>query len=104
MDSLERSLNWLTDMDWGWWPFLRLRPAKHEPLTTARVALMSLSFGMFYGIAVGVIMAGRGRLPWTNVPVIPFTLAAFFFVGYRFTFAVAWNARAERLAKSKATA
>ena len=99
-------LNALTDMDWGWWPFLSLRPKQHELMTTKRVALMSVAFSGVYGTLLVVLLALASRevslggflkmLLWFNV-----TMAALFFVMYRLIFAVAWNVRAKRLASEK---
>jgi len=33
-DQLENLINGLTDMDWGWWPVLFLRPPKTKIWTT----------------------------------------------------------------------
>ncbi len=91
LDSIEEFMNWLTDMDGGWWPFLFLRPAKDVEITTLLVAKMSL----YYGIPLGIILAFMFRGFWA----IPFSII-FFFIGYRITFAYFWNRRARRLNES----
>lgn len=99
---LEPTLNALADMDWGWWPFLFLRPMRHELLTTRRVARMSAMFGTFYGAGGAALFAFGLRRPMFGGVVetfligIPLCCVAFFIL-YRLTFAVAWNVRAERL-------
>lgn len=103
---IERLLNRLTDLDWGWWPVLRLRPQRHESMTTARVALMSAIFCPVYGGAVLAFLIGVGWSPLGGIlpTFLLVTLESMiaFFVVYRLTFAAAWNLRAERLRKAKA--
>ena len=93
LDSIEKFMNWLTDMDGGWWPFLFLRPDKSEDITTALVAKMSI----YYGFPTGVILTILFR-HWIVIPA----MVVAFFVGYRLTFAIFWNRRARRLRRSNA--
>jgi hypothetical protein len=88
IDNIESFMNQLSDMDWGWWPFLFLRPDKTEDMTTLLVAKMSL----YYGLPIGVVLALLFWEWWS----IPFMII-FFFVFYRITFAATWNRRAQRL-------
>ncbi len=90
-DNIEEFMNWLTDMDGGWWPFLFLRPAKDVEMTTLHVAKMSLYYGMLFGIILTFI--------FKNVWAIPFMIV-FYFIGYRLTFAYYWNRRARRLTEN----
>ena len=98
--SLESSLNALADMDWGWWPLLRLRPQRHERMTTGRVALISVAFSTLLTIAVFSAIALRSGITpdfWARFTLVALASPPTFFVIYRLTFAVAWNVRAERL-------
>ena len=100
LDATEGSLNRLNDTDWGWYPFVHLRPAKHEPMTNAVVGKMAVHFGPLVGaIAAATMMIRRGStehaLDTFGLCVLAATI--FFFAVYRPTFAVAWNRRAARL-------
>jgi len=108
MRRFEDAMNWLTDMDGGWWPFLRLRPARNQPMDNARLLRMSFHFGPLYGLLVFFWYLFVGFVPsspvWAVFCVLGFV--AFFFIGYKFTFAIFWNRRAVRLQaeeKSRAT-
>jgi len=95
MQTLETFLNWLQDMDWGWWPFLHLRPKNTVRMTTLHVAKMSAHYGPI--VALVIVLLGRRDLSLLGVVAVAVGSIAFFFVGYRLTFAVAWNRRAARL-------
>jgi uncharacterized membrane protein len=95
---LERFLNGMADMDWGWWPFLYLRPPKTVPTDTRRTLIMALHFGPMLSAVLAILRALRGHFSVVEVVLsLPFTMALFFLI-YRFSFAIAWNRRAERLA------
>jgi hypothetical protein len=107
-DHLEAMLNWVSDQDAQWWPFLFLRPAQHERLGTRRVVAVSMLLGVFFGMLVNVVVAwtspgGPSKLgvlafpPWLTLPIATSVL---FFAFFRVTFAVSWNRRARRLAMS----
>jgi hypothetical protein len=61
MDQFERMAGWLTDMNWGWWPFLYLRPPPHVQLTTARVAKMAIHYGPLVGGALAMWLVASGQ-------------------------------------------
>jgi hypothetical protein len=105
-DHVEAMLNWVSDQDTQWWPFLFLRPAQHERLGSRRVAAVSLLLGLFFGMLTNVAMAlthsraasELGVLalpPWLTLPLATSVL---FFAFFRLTFAASWNRRARRLA------
>jgi hypothetical protein len=107
-DHLEAMLNWVSDQDLQWWPFLFLRPPQNERLGTRRVAAVSALFGLFFGMLTNVALvlanprAGSElsvfALPaWLTLPVATSVL---FFAFFRVTFAASWNRRARRLAVS----
>jgi hypothetical protein len=103
-------LNWVSDQDAQWWPFLFLRPAQHQRLGTGRVAAVSVLLGSFFGMLTNVVAAltsSRAALElsvlalpaWVTLPVATSVL---FFAMFRLTFAASWNRRARRLAVSRA--
>lgn len=100
MPRLAIFLNRLADTDAGWWPFLHLRPARHERMDTRCLLRLSLHYGSLMGLLVYAWYVFVGFLPLSVVWPVACVLvsAAFFFLVVRFTFAVAWNRRAARLA------
>lgn len=99
--AIEDFLNRLTDMDWGWWPFLFLRPLQDELIDTRRVAKMTLYFGPMFSIILIFYSAMRGPVSLADALATAIYMCVFFFVWYRLTFAVAWNRRARRLQNEK---
>ena len=99
--GLERRMNALTDMDWGWWPFLALRPAKVQQISLARLGVMSLAFGTVLGGAVLGLIAFTGRIPWRAVPTGIGACVIFFFVVWGAVFLPLWNRRADRLRNAR---
>lgn len=98
MEEIINFANRLTDMDWGWWPFLFLRPEKNEKMTTAVVAKMALYFGSLGGVIAYVLVVALGRPGGIFLFLtILVGFMIFFFVIYRLTFAICWNYRAERI-------
>ena len=92
--SLEDVLNAVSDQDWAWWPFLDLRPEAHEPLTTRRVAHMSVCFGPL--MALMLLPLTFGTLTVLESAAMVLVSIVVTFAIYRSTFAVAWNRRAAR--------
>ncbi len=104
LDRIEEFMNTLTDMDWGWWPFLFLRPAKDVEITTLHLAKMSLYYGPITGIFLSFVLG----VLWASLvaPLVVLFLLILasilfgvisFFIGYGITFAYFWNRRARRL-------
>ena len=98
--EFEEVVNLFSDMDREWWPFLFLRPAPHERMSSARVLLLATLYGGFVGMLANVMIAlgaggGSLRIP---VYVFPLWTTLAFFVVFRTTFAYFWNRRAARLA------
>jgi hypothetical protein len=100
MHRLENTMNRLSDIDAGWWPFLHLRPARHQRMDNRWLAGMALRYGLPFGAVVYGWYVLIGFLPLSIPWAVACVLAAlaFFFLVYKFTFAVAWNRRAGRLA------
>jgi len=88
-------MNWLTDMDWGWWPVIRLRPSKENYIDSKLVLMITPIFGS----TAGLIVAFFGFNILTPEIVILSVVGTWpvFFIAYRFTFALAWNERADVL-------
>lgn len=100
MNAFVKIMNSMTDMDWGWWPFLFLRPKKDEFMTSRIVAKMSLYYGTFYGIFLGLyIYKTTNSLPLSALSIPKFIVL--FFLVYRLTYAIFWNIRVKELAKTK---
>lgn len=100
MNKLSSFMNWLSDMDWGWWPLLKYRPAKDRDIDSGVLFKVTPLFGSLAGV---LIAAGssllRDPLAVVGCIVVGWVL---FFVLYRITFAVAWNRRAKELRKQRA--
>ncbi len=94
MESVVRYLNKLTDMDWGWWPLLHLRPEKDEDIDNIVLLKITPVFGTF-----ATLIAILPNLPLSVQLSITVLLCCWvaFFVVYKFTFAAAWNKRARML-------
>ena len=95
-------MNEWTDRDWGWWPLLKLRPKKEEAMTSRLLIKMTGLFGSCSGALAWVFI----RLRHDDVSLLApgFIVACswlFFYFGYRFTFARAWNARAAELNRQR---
>lgn len=96
MRSLEDFLNWLTDMDSGWWPLLHLRPQKNQDIDNRALFKITLCFGLIPG--VGLFLLGSFGPRSVNSFIISIVAGwiAFFLI-YKVTCAAAWNRRARRL-------
>lgn len=97
MSRLVDLLNWFTDMDWGWWPLLKYRPAKVEYLDSRVLVKITPFFGTLTGLVFCYIANAFASL--TDVFVCLVSGWIVFFSFYRVTFSVAWNVRADRLNK-----
>ncbi len=101
MERFVRLANRLSDMDWGWWPFLYLRPPRDERMTTRRVALMALHFGPIVGVVLVALVLWRQ--PLLRPFIAPLSVgtmigsALWFLLVYRLSFAYCWNVRAAAL-------
>lgn len=91
-------INKLNDQDWGWWPFLRLRPPKHERISIGRLVVMSLLYGFLYGTVTIVAFASLGRASWSHFPGVVTFFVLLFFVLWGACFRPSWNRRAALLA------
>ena len=95
MNKLVDFMNRLTDMDGGWWPLLKLRPAKDEYIDNLVVLKTTPFFGTVIGLSFIIISS-----EYNNLIQILIKLALgwlMFFIAQRLTFALAWNIRADKL-------
>jgi hypothetical protein len=97
-DELEDILNTVNDHDGQWWPFVFLRPSQNEPMSSLRVATLSLLLGAFFGMLANLAVALTAMPAHRpHVIVFPLCTALGFFALFRVTFALSWNRRAARL-------
>lgn len=97
-------LNQINDRDDMWGPLLFLRPARHQPMTVARVALLSALLGLFYGMLGNVVIGlltrtGMGYRP--SPLVMPLLLGTMYFVCAQLSLVGAWNRRARALSRRR---
>ena len=98
VDDFEQLVNEFNDRDSDWWPFLHLRPKQEERMGHGLIALLALLYGVVLGGALDILGALAGLSVAREQPlVIPAAMCGALFIGYRLTFAWAWNRRAERL-------
>lgn len=99
--ELEGMLNWVSDHDREWWPFLFLRPAPEQRMGSLQVALFSALHGVFWGMLANALVAitSRGDAAQLSVVTLPACTTVAFFVVFRLTFAHCWNRRARRLGR-----
>jgi hypothetical protein len=103
-DELEQMLNWVSDQDRQWWPFVFLRPEPQKRMSSLRVGAFSLLLGVFFGMLANIAVALTAS-PFATRPdpaVFPLGTALAFFVFFRLTFAYSWNRRAARLSGTTA--
>jgi hypothetical protein len=106
INQIEEMVNWVSDSDREWWPFLFLRPREHERMGSRRVLALAVLYGFFAGMLANVVIAltSGAHRPTVNVWAFPLWTTFVFFVIYRATFAYFWNRRASRLARAQAFA
>jgi hypothetical protein len=98
IDQIENFMNQLTDMDWGWWPVLFLRPAKEMDIDNITLLKLSMVFGSSIGLLfLLVVFLTSGVMTWGIFLFCVLLGWLFFFVVYKITFAYFWNRRARRL-------
>lgn len=102
MDELEAAVNEVSDKDWAWWPFLWLRPEKHEHLSLLRIAAISMLYGMPASVLteLGIKLQYAASIPELIATSLFFPLL-FLFFGSVFV-APMWNRRAGSLRARRA--
>ena len=97
MNKLIDFMNKLTDMDSGWWPLVRCRPEKNAYIDAGVLIKITPFFGSVLGM-LPILRFTEFRSPIGVLICLAVGWISFFLL-YRFTFAVAWNIRADRLNK-----
>jgi len=103
LDKLENFMNALTDMDWGWWPVLFLRPQKDQEMDNRMLLKLTLVFGSLVGVLFLLVLILGATRPLTLSDILTFILFCLlfgwvlFFVIYKATFAYFWDRRARPL-------
>jgi hypothetical protein len=99
MRRIEEAMNRLTDIDAGWWPLLRLRPQRSERMDNGFLLRMAVYYGCFFGLLVYGWYVFVDFMPLSAMWLLACVAAAiaFMFIGYKYTFALSWNRRADRL-------
>lgn len=108
MQWLEDKINWLTDMDWQWFPYLSMRPEKHEKMTSISLLGLTALYSPFIVLVSALILIFDMRIYIAGMPLflstalVVFILQAiFFFLSMRLIVATAWNSRANHYEKQK---
>jgi len=99
LDRIESAINYVSDLNWAWWPFLSLRPGMTERISARLVLLFAVFVTVVaHGIVVLVRVANDQAIFLESDVIIPFTL--FVFVSMWFAVvAFFWNRRAHRLTR-----
>lgn len=111
LNRIENMVNRYFDRDWVWWPFLRVRPMRHESFSWKRVCLLiAIDAVMAVGPFIAIVLILQNINPWLFI-IIMFMLSALgerpqvtltllmviMIVVMRVLMATAWNRRARRL-------
>ena len=99
IDRIEKTVNERSDDDASWWPFLWMRPKKHEPLSVARLAMLALLYGIPSGAVAALALVLSGARTSAPLAVLLFPLI-FFSIGSA-VIAPMWNRRAVRLQRRR---
>ena len=104
MRWLENFINALTDMDWQWYPYLSLRPEKHEIMDSKFIMRVTAYYTPIFGVFSVLLLFLMPRIYFLGIQPPLFALLASlvffaiaFFVIMRLVVATAWNSRAHRL-------
>jgi hypothetical protein len=103
IDKFEKLMNWLTDMDWGWWPFLSLRPPKDQEMSNGMMFKLTALYGSVVGIIFFVVFVTAAIGPLNLSDILCFLAFCMpvgwilYFAMMKISFAYFWNRRARRL-------
>jgi hypothetical protein len=104
MERWDDKLNELSDTDWGWFPFLFLRPQKQSEMDIPFLIKLTLFFSphgaIFFGLMFWVfyrfgVFPNSFLMPFFVLTFILYNIA--FFLSYQWIVAPAWNRRARKL-------
>lgn len=97
MDKLEAAVNDVSDNNWSWWPFLWLRPEKHDRLPLTRVALLSVLYGVPLTVLLEVGIKAQYKASITELVATALVFPLLLLVSGSAIVAPMWNRRAVRL-------
>ena len=97
MDQLESAVNEVSDKDWAWWPFLWLRPVKHEPLSFLRIAVISVLYGLPASVLTQVGIKVQYAASHTEIVATSLLFPLLFLFFGTVFIAPMWNRRASAL-------
>lgn len=101
MGRIESAMNWLTDIDWMWWPLLSLRPkrtARFSPRLTLLLSVLVVVIG--HGVVIILRVAGGKPVPLTVAAVVTTVLLILALAWFSLV-ALCWNNRAAHLANNE---
>lgn len=108
MQWFEDKINWLTDMDWQWYPYLSMRPEKYEKMASLLVLRLTALYSPVFAVISALVLIFAVRIQIIGMPLFLSTaLVAFifqaviFFLMIRLVVATAWNNRANYYEKQK---
>lgn len=99
LDSLEKTVNSVTDKDSAWWPFLWLRPHKHVSLTLDRLCMVAVLYGAPGGLLLATAYALVFPSKRETAPLIALAFPMLLLFVATVIIGPMWNRRAERLRK-----
>ena len=98
MRRIESMINWLTDIDWMWWPLLSLRPKRTDRFSPRLKVLLSIMVVVIgHGVVIIFRVSGGKSVPLGVAAVITVVLLILAFAWFSLV-ARCWNNRAARLA------
>jgi hypothetical protein len=104
LDFLEYWHNKASDTQFVWFPFGRFKPLASQPIGFRQRLVMSICFGVYYGVFYVLRRAIFGT-PFELRHALLAVLAAIaiFFVWFNLVTSYFWNRRARRLSAGKAS-
>ena len=98
MRRVENFVNYLADMDWGWWPVLSLRPPRDKDMDGTLIFKLTCLAGPVTGLLAFLIYSSYAKrvTPLSFVAHLVGGLLVFFLL-FTFVCALCWNRRARRL-------
>jgi hypothetical protein len=95
---IESVINWLTDIDWMWWPLLSLRPKRTDrfsPRLTLFLSVLVVVIG--HGVVI-ILRVSAGKPVPLAVAAVVTSVLLLLALGWFSLVALCWNNRAARLA------
>lgn len=94
---IQNRLNHLSDLDWGWWPFLRIRPERNQAMSWSCLALMSIVYRTLAAALATIFFPAISAIASPRTIAILAGSIAALLLGSATAFRWAWNARASSL-------